>query len=132
MQWLTIEVLDAGTPASAWQRAYGDALIEAAVGFGCVYWDGRAHGWGVILELCFLDESPRDQFAASALLHAALDAAPDAVNGVVVYPHRGGGAGARVPRMPRPYAGAGAVSIPTPTEQPPPVAACAVPLRSLG
>jgi hypothetical protein len=116
MQWLTIEVLDGATPAAVWERAYHDALIETAVSFGCVYWDWHQHRWGVVFEFAFLDEAPRDAFRDAPSVRAALDAVPDPVKGVLVYPHRGGGSGTRVPRVPRPRAGAGAAELPLPAE----------------
>lgn len=123
MQWLTIEVFDADIPAGAWERAHHDALVEAAVTLGCVYWDWHQHRWGVVVEFAFLEESPRDAFRDATAVRAAIDAAPDPVSGVLVYPHRGGGSGSRVPRVPRPAAGAGAVELPEPAEPAAPTSA---------
>ena len=53
----------------------------------------------------------RDAFRDSALLRAALDHAPDRV---LVYPHRGGGAGIRQPRRPRPLLRSGGAELPAP------------------
>jgi hypothetical protein len=36
------------------------------------------------------------------------------VNGVLVYPHRGGGSGSRSPRRPRPVLGSGTAELPIP------------------
>jgi hypothetical protein len=71
---------------------------------------------GSVLEFTFADEPARDHFQTSPTLLAALDAAPDPVNGVLVYPHRGGGTGARMPRRPAPRSDAGAEELPVPTE----------------
>jgi hypothetical protein len=116
MHWLTVEVFDAELPASAWERAWHDALVEAAITTGALFWDVHHHQWGTVLEFCFGDEQARDRLRSSPVLNAALDAAPDPVNGVLVYPHRGGGTGSRVPRRPRPSYDAGAASLPVPEE----------------
>jgi hypothetical protein len=42
-----------------------------------------------------------------------LDAVPDPINGLMVYPGRGGSSGRVEPRRPRPVAGAGAAPVPT-------------------
>jgi hypothetical protein len=114
VNWLTIEVFDGDTSAAGWERAWHDALIEAAVTGGAVFWDEHEHRWGVVLEFAFREESLRDRFRSSPLLRAALDAVPDPVNGVLVYPHRGGGTGARQPRRPRPLVQGGAAALPLP------------------
>src|SRR6266508_3753861 len=46
------------------------------------------------------------------------DAAPDPVKGLLVHRGRGGAAGTRLPRRPRPLAGAGAVELPEPDPAP--------------
>jgi hypothetical protein len=102
-EWLTIEVLDAeGSPASIWQRAHGNDLVEAAVTHGALYWEWHALRWGVVLELVFADDDALERYRALPTVGAALDAVPDRVNGLLVYRGRGGGAGAAVPRRPRP------------------------------
>ena len=114
MHWLSIEVFDAaGSPASAWQQSWHDALVATAVGCNVVFWDEHEHRWGVVLELCFAEEADRDRFRQHSVLAAAIDAAPD----VFVYPHRGGGAGAREPRRPRPVLDSGAVRLPEPESE---------------
>lgn len=114
MHWLTIEVFDAATPASEWQRAWHDLLVEAALTAGAAFWDDHEHSWGVVLEFTFASEPARDRFRDGLTVRAALDAAPDPVSGVLVYPHRGGGAGARMPRHPLAPAGTGALQRPEP------------------
>lgn len=114
MEWLTIEVFDAEAPASAWLRAHLDDLIQTALGCAAVYWDDHPHRWGVVVEFAFADEAARARFRDHPALRAALDAVPDPVNGLLVYPGRGGGADAAVPRRPRPRLGAGAVALPEP------------------
>lgn len=114
MHWLTLEVFDHQWPATAWLRSWHDTLVETALSGGAVFWDDHRHAWGVVLEFCFAEEFVRDHFRDHPAVRAALDGAPDPVNGVLVYPHRGGGAGSRVPRRPRPAPAAGAVSLPQP------------------
>ncbi|SFP83856.1 hypothetical protein SAMN05421810_103570 [Amycolatopsis arida] len=114
--WLTLEVFDAEVPASAWRRAHGDALTEAAVTHGAVRWDWHEHRWGVVLELEFDDDERRDAFRSLPAVLAALDAVPDPAHGLLVYPGRGGGAGSPVPRGPRPHPSADAAARPVPRE----------------
>jgi hypothetical protein len=116
VHWVTIEVFDGGTPAAEWLRSWHDRLVEAAVTSGTRFWDEHEHRWGVVLEFVFDEESRRDGFRDSPAVRAALDAAPDPVNGVLVYPHRGGGSGSRQPRRPRPLRGGGATALPVPDE----------------
>jgi hypothetical protein len=113
-EWLTIEVVDAGVPASGWQRAHGEDLVETAVTHGAVYWDWHETRWGVVLELVFPHDERLDRFRRLPALLAALDAVPDPVHGLAVYRGRGGGSGARVPRCPRPHPVAGAAAWPLP------------------
>ncbi|MGY1847719.1 MULTISPECIES: hypothetical protein [unclassified Blastococcus] len=114
MNWVTIEVFDGGTPASGWLRAWHDLLVETAVTSGARFWDEHEHRWGVVLEFVFDEEGQRDGFRDAPAVRAALDAAPDPVNGVLVYPHRGGGSGSRHPRRPRPLRDSGAAALPEP------------------
>jgi hypothetical protein len=51
-------------------------------------------------------------------VRAALDAVPDPVNGLLIYPGRGGGAGDREARRPKPAPTSGAVSLPEPADEP--------------
>lgn len=100
--WLTIEVQDADVTANAWRRAHGELLLEAAVTNGAQGWVWHRPRWGVILELEFAGELVRDAFRELPAVVAALDAVPDVIFGLHVYPGRGGGSGSAVPRRPRP------------------------------
>ncbi|MDP5185405.1 hypothetical protein QOZ88_22455 [Blastococcus sp. BMG 814] len=88
---------------------------------GARFWDEHEHRWGVVCEFAFDEESRRDGFHDSPAVRAALDAAPDPVNGVLVYPHRGGGSGSRQPRRPRPLRGGGTAALPPPDAEAGPV-----------
>lgn len=115
--WLTIEVQNGGSPAAAWRRAHGESLIEAALTNGARGWKWHEPRWGVILELKFRDEAARDSLRELPAIIAALDAVPDPVFGLLVYPGRGGGSGAGKPRTPRPAPVAGAVEVDEPSDQ---------------
>jgi hypothetical protein len=112
--WLTIEVQHGDIPADGWRRAHGELLIEAAVTNGAQNWEWHTPRWGLILELAFLDEASRDRFRELPAVIAALDAVPDPVFGLLVYPGRGGGSGAGQPRRPRPAPVAGAAEVEEP------------------
>ena len=112
-EWLTIEVLDGKVPASEWRRAYEDVLVEAAITQGAAYWEWHTTHWGVVLELAFEDDERLERYRALPVVRAALDAVPDSAAGLIVYRGRGGGAGALVPRRPRPLPVAGAAPLPT-------------------
>jgi hypothetical protein len=112
--WFSIEVLDGATAASLWAEARGDALIESAFFSGAVDWNWHRHNWGVVLELCFEDDSAWDRFRELPAVVAALDLVPDPVSGLIVYKGRGGSAGRDEPRRPRPLAGSGAAALPLP------------------
>jgi hypothetical protein len=119
VQWLTVEVFSqSGEPAAGWLRSWHDTLVETALAAGADYWDSHEHAWGVVLELAFADENARDRYREHPALRAALDAAPDPVNGVLVYPHRGGGSGALQPRRPRPQLDSGVAELPLPDHEP--------------
>ncbi len=55
-EWLTVEVLDGGEPASSWRRAYGDGPVEAAITQGARYWEWHDTRWGVVLEVVVDDD----------------------------------------------------------------------------
>jgi hypothetical protein len=115
--WLSIEIFDGEFPASGWRRANGDYLTEAAITNGALQWRWHQHSWGVVLELEFIDEHQRDRFRELPAVCAALDAVPDPVSGLLVYPGRGGGSGTRVPRRPHPLPMAGAGARPMPEKE---------------
>jgi hypothetical protein len=124
VNWVTFEVFDGATAAAGWARGWHDRLVEAALTGGAVFWDEHEHRWGVVLEFAFPEERQRDAFRQSPVVGAALDAAPDPVNGVLVYPHRGGGTGDRVPRRPGPLVSGGAAALPAPDPDADRVVAC--------
>jgi len=115
--WLTIEVQHGEVSADGWRRAHGESLIEAAVTNGAKRWVWHTPSWGVILELRFGDEDARNAFRELPALTAALDAVPDPVFGLLVYPGRGGGSGAAKSRRPRPAPQADAAEVQEPQEQ---------------
>ena len=112
--WMSIEVFDGSSSATLWAEAYGDALIESALMDGAVDFSWHRHSWGVVLELAFTDEESWERYRARINVQAALDAVPDPVSGLIVYRGRGGSAGQRAPRKPRPLIGSGAAALPLP------------------
>ncbi len=109
-EWFSIEVFSGDKlPASAWRYSYEDALTEAAASSGAVYWDWHDSAYGVVFEVCFAADDQWAAFRALPTVVAALDAVPDPVNGLLVYRGRGGAAGSRKPRSPRPAPGAAAL-----------------------
>lgn len=100
--------------ASRWKDAYSQALTEAAITNRATEWSWIEHRHGVVFEVCFADEEQWAAFRDLPVVRGALDAAPDPVNGLIIYRGRGGGAGARQPRRPKPTAGAGALELPEP------------------
>ena len=114
-EWWSIEVFDSRVQAAlSWKDSYRTQLVESALTSGALEWAWVEHKSGVVFEVCFADEARWEAFRALPGVQAALDAAPDPVNGVLVYRGRGGGAGARWPRRPKPSAGAGAIELPEP------------------
>lgn len=93
-------------------------MLEAAVTRGAADWAWHHHQWGVVLELCFRDSESREEYRSLPSVQAALDAVPDPIAGVLVYDGRGGGAGAAVPRRPRPTPLAGAAALREPISGP--------------
>ncbi len=120
MQVWTIEVADAAPVASAgsWRRAHGEWLVEAALTHGAKDWTWVVRPWGVLVELSFDDEADWLRFRATPAVQAALDAAPDPVNGMWVYSGRGGSSAARVPRRPRPVRSSDSAPLPEPDPEP--------------
>ncbi len=114
MEYWTVEVLDGELSALRWRNAYGDALVEAAHTNLVSDWRWTLQPWGVALELGFGDESHWLRFRDLPVVRAALDAVPDRVSGLLIYPGRGGSQGSMVPRRPRPAPASSAASIPAP------------------
>ena len=77
---------------------YSAALIEAAITNGAFDWSWVRTDWGVVFEVAFSEFEAWSAFRDLPMVRAALDAAPDPINGVMIYPGRGGGASSRVPR----------------------------------
>jgi hypothetical protein len=113
LHWWSVEVLDGATLSAArWQDAHGDALTEAALTHGAYEWHWHTHSWGVLFEIAFRGDGQWPVFRELPGVRAALDAVPDPINGLMVYPGRGGSSGRVQPRRPRPIAGAGAAALP--------------------
>ena len=117
-EWWSIEVLHGEFSAFRWQEQHDSALIEAALTNGAVDGAWHADRWGVVFEVCFEDEERWERFRSLPAVRAALDGVPDPVNGLLVYRGRGGGAGDRKPRKPKPAPSAGTVSLPEPQAVP--------------
>ena len=115
--WLTIEVQHGQVSAERWREGHGESLIVAAVTRGASDWQWHSPSWGVVLEVEFTEQDARDAFRSLTAVQAALDAVPDPVSGVLVYPGRGGSSGAGVPRRPRPAPAAGAATVDEPRDQ---------------
>lgn len=117
LHWWSIEIFDgAALSAARWQDAHGEALTEAALTHGAFDWQWHRSSWGVVLEIAFRDEDRWATFRDLPAVRAALDAVPDPVNGLLIYPGRGGSSGLPHPRRPRPIRGAGAAELPTEPE----------------
>jgi hypothetical protein len=114
-EWWTVEVFSADKmPASAWRYSYEDVLTEAAITHGALYWDWYDSQYGVVFEVCFATDAQWVEFRTLATVKGALDAVPDPVNGLLVYRGRGGAAGSRKPRKPKPAPGAAALELDEP------------------
>jgi hypothetical protein len=116
-EWWSIEVFHADQSARRWKDSYEDALIEAALANGVLNWAWHEHRHGVVLELEFPDDAAWETYRALPAVRAALDAAPDPVNGLIVYRGRGGSSGSRWPRRRGPKPSAGAMARPEPVEE---------------
>ncbi len=116
-EWWSIEVFHGDKlPATAWRYTYEDALVDAAVTHGAVYWEWHDFEHGVVFEVCFATDEQWEAFRGLPTVTAALDAVPDPVNGLLVYRGRGGAAGARKPRKPKPAPSAAALELAEPME----------------
>lgn len=119
--WWSIEIVNAETSsfrltADRWRDAHSAALIEAAISHGAKDWNWRRLSWGVVFEVAFDKWDAWSVYRHLPAVVAALDATPDPINGVLIYPGRGGNSGARVPRRPGPRSGAGAAPMPVTPE----------------
>ncbi|KUL29298.1 hypothetical protein [Actinoplanes awajinensis] len=113
LHWWSIEVFDGPRQSAArWPDSYGNALVEAAVTHGAYDWAWHRHTWGVLFEIGFRTDEQFTGFRDLAGVRAALDAVPDPVNGLLIYPGRGGSSGRVQPRRPLPKSGAGAAALP--------------------
>lgn len=117
-QWWSVEVFDSQLQAALrWKDSHRTQLVESAITSGALEWAWIEHRTGVVFEVCFEDEARWEAFRALPGVQAALDSAPDPVNGVLVYRGRGGSSGSRRPRRPKPSAGAGAIELPESASQ---------------
>jgi hypothetical protein len=114
--WWSVEVLDGAFPASLWYDAHGNALVEAAFTNRAVDWSVHRHRWGLVFEICFRDDAEWEAFRRLPAISAALDAVPDPIRGLLIYPGRGGSAASGDRRRPKPHLGAGAAPLPETAE----------------
>ncbi len=117
-EWWSIEVLHGEVSAFRWQEQHDSALIEAALTNGVRDGSWHADRWGVVFEVLFSTEEQWEAFRSLPVVRAALDAVPDPVNGLLIYRGRGGGAGAREPRRPKPAPSSAAIWPPGPADEP--------------
>jgi hypothetical protein len=117
-EWWSIEVFSGDRlPASGWRYAYEDELTEAAITHGAMYYEWHDTEYGVIFEVLFREDADWEAFRALPAVRAALDGVPDPVNGLIIYRGRGGAAGSRTPRKPKPAPGAAALELEEPKEE---------------
>ena len=117
--WWSIEARDGLFSAHAWQNAFAQSLVEAAITNGAVEWHWSQATFGVVFEVGFADDDALEawqRFRHLPAVVAALDAVPGEL--LYVYPGRGGTAGAGQRRHPRPIIGAGGAELPV---EPPPL-----------
>jgi hypothetical protein len=115
--WWSIEVLNGPFSADRWRDSHGRALFEAAVTHGALDWSWVPTTWGLVLEIEFPDAETWSVFRRLPGVQAALDAVPDPIHGLFVFPGRGGSEGALEPRRPHPYQGAGGAALPMMQDQ---------------
>jgi len=116
-EWWSIEVFSGDKlPASGWRYAYEDELTEAAITHGALYYEWHDTEYGVIFEILFTNDAQWEAFRALPAVRAALDGVPDPVSGLLIYRGRGGAAGGRKPRKPKPAPGAAALELEEPRE----------------
>jgi len=117
-EWWSIEVFSGDKlPASGWRYAYEDDLTEAAITHGAMYYEWHDTEYGVIFEVLFRDDEQWEAFRALPAVRAALDGVPDPVNGLIIYRGRGGAAGSRTPRKPKPAPSAAALELEEPKKE---------------
>jgi len=117
-EWWSIEVFSGDKlPASGWRYAYEDELTEAAITHGAMYYEWHDTEYGVIFEVLFREDADWEAFRALPAVRAALDGVPDPVDGLIIYRGRGGAAGSRNPRKPKPAPGAAALELEEPKEE---------------
>ena len=117
-EWWSIEVFSGEKlPGSAWRYAYEDELTEAAITHGAIYYEWHDTQYGVIFEVLFTSDEQWEAFWSLPAVRAALDGVPDPVNGLLIYRGRGGAAGSRIPRKPKPAPGAAALELEEPRER---------------
>jgi hypothetical protein len=118
-EWWSIEVH--GQPSAAhWKAAHGSSLLESAISNGAVDWAWHEYRWGVVFEAAFEDQAQWEAVRALASVQAALAAAPDPINGLLVHRGGGGNSGAPSPQQPPPLAAADALPTPAPPTPAPP------------
>src|ERR1700744_92355 len=120
-EWWSIEVFHADLSARQWKISYENALVEAALAHGALNWVWHEPRTGVVLELEFRDDAAWETYRNLPAVRAALDAAPDPVNGLIVYRGRGGASGSR---WARPGAGRDRGATPDRVVPPRPVTPC--------
>jgi hypothetical protein len=117
-EWWSIEVFSGDKlPASGWRYAYEDELTEAAITHGAMYYEWHDTEYGVIFEVLFSGDEQWEAFRALPAVRAALDGVPDPVEGLIIYRGRGGAAGSRTPRKPKPAPGAAALELEEPQDE---------------
>jgi len=125
-EWWSIEISGGDFAVSEWIRARGRDVIRTALEHGARDWTWVSGTWGVVLEFRFADDLAPDggwsAFVDNPLVKAALDAVPDPIGGLMLYPGRGGSCSTSVPRRPKPAPISAAAALPEP--EPPVEAGC--------